>query len=768
MEGYDKHVGIIMVGVSDMHILKALRDSRIDMVIPYHASGINRIVKIARSIDAYTDYTKMQNTRHRATGKAISKRKEFDFYLALHANEQLKVSEVDSKFVLTDADGNQYVDVPRKTAQDYLDWCKKNDYIPKFDKFSGEENYYKLLADFRMYDANGMYAPQTDVTMNYPENFFDLMTKGLRDAQDTTDRFEKEQTHLINEIAKALPKKAINQEALERMTEDEPKGFEEATAEDSVATSSVSKGVAKAMADQFAGQAQNARRMRILVACEESQAIATRLRLNGHEAYSCDIKECSGGHPEYHIQGDVLSLLNGNVKFRTQSGLKGKVDGKWDMIIAHPPCTYLTSTGNRWFNEERYGESARQRKADRLAAADFFMAVANADCDKIAIENPVGYMNTAFRKPDQIIQPYQFGDPFEKKTCLWLKGLAPLKSTKVVEPEPRVVYKSGKTMAAWYANASGDRSEVRSKTFPGIADAVAEQFAGQADVQNARREKLPDLSGKSAYEISNMLQLEYGIPREVSNGQANVLHGIIKKTTIRYARNGGVPYGTVGATITGDFIRKGYVDLRGIKLSKNRNIAREEIASIAQIFRDPHFETFRIVYVKNGEIVGTEATTSYINGASAWGKSRDEYENLTNVKIRKFKLGADGFYLIHNHPSGDPTASNADYEVSKMLKKISGYLGHVVVDHNRYSFIDDNLNGWDGKSATVPNVTYGISNDDLHSRVVDHPLLLKEISAHMMQHYLQFILYTTKITRPSFIAIVICASRASKKYITVL
>ena len=208
--------------------------------------------------------------------------------------------------------------------------------------------------------------------------------------------------------------------------------------------------------------------MKILVACEESQAVTIELRKLGHEAYSCDIIECSGGHPEWHLQQDVIPLLK----------------EKWDMIIAFPPCTYLTVTGNRWFNVERYGDKAIQRHKDRQEAIAFFMAFANADCPRIAIENPVGIMSSTWRKPNQIINPYEFGDPFEKKTCLWLKGLPELKPTNIVEAPPRKHFDSGKTMPAWYAEAwhlpQEERAKLRSKTFPGIAKAMAEQWAGEA------------------------------------------------------------------------------------------------------------------------------------------------------------------------------------------------------------------------------------------------------------------------------------------------
>ena len=204
--------------------------------------------------------------------------------------------------------------------------------------------------------------------------------------------------------------------------------------------------------------------MKILIACEESQAVTKEFRNLGHEAYSCDIEPCSGGHPEWHLQQDVTELLK----------------DKWDMIIAFPPCTYLTVTGNRWFNIEKYGEKAIQRHKDRDDAVEFFMMFANADCKKIVIENPVGIMSSEFRKPDQIINPFQFGDAFEKKTCLWIKGLPNLKSTNIVDVPERTKFASGKTMASWYADAfklpKKERAKLRSKTFPGIAKAMAEQW----------------------------------------------------------------------------------------------------------------------------------------------------------------------------------------------------------------------------------------------------------------------------------------------------
>ena len=220
--------------------------------------------------------------------------------------------------------------------------------------------------------------------------------------------------------------------------------------------------------------------MNILVACEESQRVTIEFRKLGHNAFSCDIIDCSGGHPEWHIKQDVLPLLNGNCSFKTVDGVLHTIDGKWDMIIAFPPCTYLTVTGNCWFNVERYGEKAIRRYKDREQAIKFFMSFADANCDRIAIENPVGIMSTEWRKPNQIINPWLFGDAFEKKTCLWLKGLPELTPTNIVDIPPRKKFDSGKTMPSWYAEAwhlpKEERAKPRSNTFSGIAKAMAEQW----------------------------------------------------------------------------------------------------------------------------------------------------------------------------------------------------------------------------------------------------------------------------------------------------
>jgi hypothetical protein len=184
--------------------------------------------------------------------------------------------------------------------------------------------------------------------------------------------------------------------------------------------------------------------MKILVACEESQAVTIELRRLGHEAFSCDILPCSGGHPEWHIKGDVLKHLNNG----------------WDMIIAFPPCTDLAVSGARWFKE-------KQADGRQQASVDFFMQFVNAKCEKIAIENPIGIMSSKYRKPDQIIQPWQFGHGETKSTCLWLKGLPSLKPTDIVD---------GREQRIWKMPPGPERAKLRSKTYAGIAKAMAEQW----------------------------------------------------------------------------------------------------------------------------------------------------------------------------------------------------------------------------------------------------------------------------------------------------
>ena len=204
--------------------------------------------------------------------------------------------------------------------------------------------------------------------------------------------------------------------------------------------------------------------MRVLVACEESQEVCKAFRELGHEAYSCDIEPCSGGHPEWHLQCDALEII----KMR------------WDLIIAHPPCTYLTNAGNKWFKLE-YQERFPDRKQKREDAVSFFMAFWNADCPRVAIENPQGIMSSRFRKPDQYIEPYMFGDAEKKKTGLWLRGLPALAPTNVVEPII-IECASGAREPRWHMETMHlppkERSKARSKTFPGIARAMAEQWGG--------------------------------------------------------------------------------------------------------------------------------------------------------------------------------------------------------------------------------------------------------------------------------------------------
>ena len=194
--------------------------------------------------------------------------------------------------------------------------------------------------------------------------------------------------------------------------------------------------------------------MKILVACEESQAVTIELRRLGHEAYSCDIEPCSGGHPEWHLQQDVLPLLR----------------EKWDMIIAFPPCTHLAVSGAAWFEQKR--KDGRQKQA-----IDFFMQFANCVCEKVAIENPVGIISSIWRKPDQIIHPWMFGHLEQKTTCLWLKGLQPLAETNNVRKQMMELPRNERERLH-YLPPSKDRAKLRSKTFPGIARAMAEQWGG--------------------------------------------------------------------------------------------------------------------------------------------------------------------------------------------------------------------------------------------------------------------------------------------------
>lgn len=223
--------------------------------------------------------------------------------------------------------------------------------------------------------------------------------------------------------------------------------------------------------------------MKVLVACEESQRVCTAFRERGHEAYSCDLQECSGGHPEWHIKGDVIPLLS----------------EKWDMIIAFPPCTHLAVSGAAWFEKKR--ADGRQREG-----IEFFCKFLNAKCEKVVIENPVGIISGDYIpkwfpdlaekyglpiKPTQIIHPWMFGDNYSKSTCLWEKGVRPLEPVVTKQPELEwfewVDGKTGKKkrQPKWFADAwklsPEDRARVRSKTFPGIAKAMAEQWGNKND-----------------------------------------------------------------------------------------------------------------------------------------------------------------------------------------------------------------------------------------------------------------------------------------------
>ena len=229
--------------------------------------------------------------------------------------------------------------------------------------------------------------------------------------------------------------------------------------------------------------------MKVLVACEESQRVCMAFREKGHTAFSCDLQPCSGRHPEWHIQGDVLKFLNPSrqtipgddwygFKFRTQDGVLHCIDGKWDLIIAHPPCTYLSNAGARWLYAG--GELNAERYRKGLEGKEFFMAMLNADCQRIAVENPIPSSIYGLPEYSQIIQPYYFGEPWSKKTCLWLKGLDILQPTDIVM-DHKPYCSSGSysgTHDPKYSGASrkGGSAKSRSKTFWGIARAMAEQW----------------------------------------------------------------------------------------------------------------------------------------------------------------------------------------------------------------------------------------------------------------------------------------------------
>lgn len=228
--------------------------------------------------------------------------------------------------------------------------------------------------------------------------------------------------------------------------------------------------------------------LNVLIACEESQEVCKAFRKRGHRAFSCDIQDCSGGHPEWHIKGDVLPLLDGDISFATVDTHTHTQRGQWDLLIAHPPCTHLAVSGARWFTEGRKDWKLQEE------SVEFFMKFINADCERIAVENPVCVMSTKYRKPDQIIQPWMFGHPIAKSTCLWLKNLPKLKPTKIVEYE-RIHsdgHAGGFSGPAWYARDENGKilrwndprtAKIRSKTYTGIAEAMAEQWTQQYEMQ---------------------------------------------------------------------------------------------------------------------------------------------------------------------------------------------------------------------------------------------------------------------------------------------
>jgi hypothetical protein len=221
--------------------------------------------------------------------------------------------------------------------------------------------------------------------------------------------------------------------------------------------------------------------MNVLVACEESQAVTIELHRLGHNAFSCDVLPCSGGHPEWHIQGDVLPLINGNCDFMTMTGGEYQINNSWDMLIAFPPCTYLSNAGACRLYPKK-GQLDMERYQKGLEGKAFFMKFLNADCPRIAVENPVS--SKVFQMPPhtQEIQPWMFGHPVTKKTRLWLRGLPPLNATQIVQPTaPYVPAGTGRKDPSKYGKAKrGEDAKNRAKTFPGIARAMAEQWAGIA------------------------------------------------------------------------------------------------------------------------------------------------------------------------------------------------------------------------------------------------------------------------------------------------
>ena len=231
--------------------------------------------------------------------------------------------------------------------------------------------------------------------------------------------------------------------------------------------------------------------MNVLIACEESQTVCKTFRARGHNAYSCDILPNSGGHPEWHFNCNVFDIIE-NKGGTLENGEEHYIDENWDLMIAHPPCTYLSVSGARWFyhpedkhlpiEQRRPHPRFPDRVQQREDAIDFFMKLANADIERIAIENPIGAISKRWRKPNQIVQPYMFGDEASKATCLWLKNLPLLEPTDLVGKGERVVLSSGRSLPKWYSDSfhtsisTEERRTLRSKTFQGFANAIANQW----------------------------------------------------------------------------------------------------------------------------------------------------------------------------------------------------------------------------------------------------------------------------------------------------
>jgi len=219
---------------------------------------------------------------------------------------------------------------------------------------------------------------------------------------------------------------------------------------------------------------------KLLVCCEESQRVCIAFRAKGWEAYSCDIEPCSGGHPEWHIQQDVLPLINGDCTFTTVDGVEHRIDGQWDLLICHPPCTYMSKAGGRWMYPTA-GKVDQNRLDLAMRAKNFFMEFYNARCERIVIENPRPLKVIGLPNPSQVIQPYEYGDPYSKETLLWIKGRPNLMPTKVLDkystwaPSNTGAFSRGGTGGKGAAR----KAKERSKTFPGIARAMAEQWGSE-------------------------------------------------------------------------------------------------------------------------------------------------------------------------------------------------------------------------------------------------------------------------------------------------